>query len=82
MVERFIESYVAKIATNPESIAVVSALDEDKKICNIIIYASESDVGRIIGKSGKMISAIKTVVSACKAKNALSYKIIVEAAKH
>ncbi len=45
----------------------------------IIIYASKSDTGRLIGKDGKMINAIKTVIIGCKAKDPTSYRITVKA---
>lgn len=78
MVDNFIKLYLQKIALHPEYISVVRDIVSDDNICNIIIYASDIDVGRIIGKNGKMISSIKTLISACKAKDGMSYKIVVE----
>lgn len=78
MVDEFIKTYIKKIAAKPEYVNVTQSLDSDEKTYNIVIYASDVDVGRIIGKNGKMISSIKTVISGCKAKNGMSYKIIVE----
>ena len=45
----------------------------------IIIYTHQEDVGKLIGKEGKMIGSIKTLISGCKAKDSLSYRINVEA---
>lgn len=78
MVDDFIKLYVQKIASNPECINVIRSIDTKENTCNITIYASSIDIGRIIGKGGKMISSIKTLVSGCKAKDGMSYKIIVE----
>lgn len=44
----------------------------------IEILASLQDAGRLIGKDGKMIGAIKTFISGVKAKNGNSYRIIVK----
>jgi predicted RNA-binding protein YlqC (UPF0109 family) len=44
----------------------------------ITIYANKADAGKIIGKEGKMIGAIKTVISGCKAKDGVSYKVNVK----
>ena len=79
MIAKFIESYAQKIVANPEQIEVKEVLDLTHKLRNITIYANSADVGRLIGKSGKMISSIKTLVSACKAKDGMSCKIVVEA---
>lgn len=79
MIEDFIKLYACKIAQKPEAILVKKSVDEANKLCDIVIYADSADVGRLIGKNGKMISSIKTVVSGCKAKDGFSYKIVVEA---
>ena len=79
MIKDFIQSYAQKIALNPKQIMVEESIDKEHKIRNITIYASSADVGRLIGKQGKMISSIKTLVSACKAKDGMSCKIVVEA---
>jgi predicted RNA-binding protein YlqC (UPF0109 family) len=47
----------------------------------IVLHANQADVGKLIGKEGKMIGAIKTLISGCKAKDGKSYRINVEAIK-
>lgn len=79
MIKDFIQSYVQKIALKPERIEVKEVIDLAHKMRNITIYADNADVGRLIGKQGKMISSIKTLVSAYKAKDGMSCKIVVEA---
>lgn len=79
MVADFIASYAQKIALHPEEIEVSEVIDKMQMTRNITIYANNDDVGRLIGKNGKMISAIKTLVSACKAKDGLACKIMVKA---
>ncbi|EJB22447.1 KH domain RNA binding protein [Helicobacter pylori CPY6311] len=39
-------------------------------------------MGHVIGKEGKMVSAIKAFVSGVKAKDGFSYKIVVFASKN
>ncbi|RAX58446.1 RNA-binding protein [Helicobacter monodelphidis] len=78
MIERFVEQFVHKIAINPSVVRVESEKIESNFI-QITIFASSQDTGRLIGKDGKMIGAIKTLVAACKAKNGCSYKITVKA---
>ncbi len=77
MVEEFVREYVKLLANHPEDIEVVRRAINDT-FSEITIYAHRSDVGKIIGKEGKMIGAIKTVISGCKAKDRVSYKVNVQ----
>ena len=45
----------------------------------ITIIANTTDIGKLIGKNGNMINAIKTILNGCKAKDGNSYKIQVVA---
>lgn len=77
MIEDFVASFAKLIATEP-SLIDVRKNDVDPNFSEIIIYAHQQDVGKIIGKDGNMINSIKTVVSGCKAKNKVSYRILVK----
>ncbi|ANV97826.1 RNA-binding protein [Helicobacter enhydrae] len=76
MVERFIEEYAKKIALYPEKIRAESRRDGEN--VEIILYASQEDMGKFIGKNGKMIHSLKTVLSGCKVKNGLSCRISIQ----
>ena len=77
MVADFVEQFAKMIANFPEDIQV-EAHDGDEMI-EIVLHANQADVGKLIGKEGKMIGAIKTLISGCKAKDGKSYRINVEA---
>jgi len=78
MSEDFILTYAKLISSHPDEIVVeTSSLTEDMD--EITIYAHKQDLGKLIGKAGKMVTAIKTVVSGCKAKGGKSYKLNVRA---
>lgn len=74
MVVDFIKSYSKLIVSNPESIKVLVE-EIDDNFYEILIYCDEEDLGKLIGKSGNMINALKTIVNGCKAKDGKSYKI-------
>ena len=76
MITDFIAQYAQLIAAYPDDIQV--DLRENGEVSEIILYANQSDIGKLIGKEGKMIGAIKTVISGCKAKDGKSYRINVE----
>ena len=76
MVIDFVREFARLIAAYPDDIRVEAV--EGNAMTEIILYANQSDVGKLIGKEGKMIGAIKTVISGCKAKDGKSYRINVE----
>ena len=76
MITDFVAEFARLIASYPDEIRVESKTGDD--LVEIILYANQVDVGKLIGKEGKMIGAIKTVISGCKAKDGKSYRINVE----
>lgn len=78
MVADFVARFARLIASHPEDIRVEA--DEGGEMIEIVLFANQADVGKLIGKEGKMIGAIKTVISGCKAKDGKSYRINVEPA--
>lgn len=78
MVEDFIKEYVKKIVIRPEAIHIQTQdLEDDTR--EITIFADAEDVGRLIGRDGKMVGSLKTFISGTKAKDGRNYKIIVQA---
>jgi len=74
MVHNFVKEYAQLIVSYPNEINVeVESIDESTSI--ITIFAHKDDIGKLIGKSGNMINAIKTVLNGCKAKDGISYKL-------
>lgn len=76
MVADFVAGFAKLIAYYPEEIRVEA--HEEGDVVEIVLFANQADVGKLIGKEGKMIGAIKTVISGCKAKDGKSYRINVE----
>ncbi len=72
----FIEKYVKLLSFYPNDISIKIENKSDD-FAEITIYANKVDTGRIIGKNGSMIKALKTVLNGCKAKNKTNYKISV-----
>jgi len=79
MVQDFILAYARMVASHPDALSIiVEPMDEHGD--EITIFADPEDVGKLIGKEGRMINAIKTVISGCKAKGGKSYRVNVKAA--
>jgi len=77
MIADFVAQFARLIASNPDDVRV--EVQDGDETTQIILYANQEDIGKLIGKEGKMIGAIKTVISGCKAKDGISYRINVEA---
>jgi predicted RNA-binding protein YlqC (UPF0109 family) len=78
MAKAFIESFAKLICDYPDELKVVQN-DIDESFSEITIWANSSDTGKLIGKNGKMISSIKSVLSGCKAKDGRSYRVTIHA---
>ena len=74
MIKDFIKEYAKLIVSHPEKIDV-DEKEIDTNFHEITIFASEEDLGKLIGKNGNMITSLKTIINGCKAKNSISYKI-------
>ncbi len=77
MVEDFLKEYAKLIADFPEKIRT-ECVKLDENFAEVIIYADKIDTGKLIGKNGKMINAIKTVIGACKSKDPTTYRVSVK----
>ena len=74
MIQDFVKEYAKLIAIYPNDISVdIEPLNDC--ISQITINVHKDDLGKLIGKSGNMINAIKTIINGCKAKDGISYKI-------
>ena len=79
MVTEFLQTYAALLASHPEAIRIETT-HEEEGFEELTVYAHPDDVGKLIGKEGRMINAIKTVISGCKAKGGKSYRVNVKPA--
>ena len=58
----FSELIVKKLVKEPDLVKVKQFEDEGETVIEIVV--SESDMGRVIGKKGKIATSIKTLVQA------------------
>ena len=76
MAEKFILEFAKLIAEYPDEIEV-KRVDIDDTFSEIEIKANKSDTGKLIGRQGKMISSLKTIITGCKAKENRSYRVTI-----
>lgn len=78
MIEAFIKEYAKLIANYPEKISTsLNKIGDD--IVEIVVSADKTDTGKLIGKDGKMINAIKVFISGAQPESKINYKISVKA---
>ena len=66
--------YVAKsLVDKPEQVAIQQRLEGNLTVLEMRV--SKDDYGKIIGKQGRTIKALRTLVSAACAKNGLKYSL-------
>ena len=72
--KELVEVIAKALVDNPDAV-VVSETEKDKVIV-VDLKVAQSDMGKVIGKSGRIAKSIRTVVSAASAKS--DKKVIVE----
>ncbi|MEI7577841.1 MAG: KH domain-containing protein [Armatimonadota bacterium] len=74
----FVEELVKQMVSEPDSVEVDEVLEGNTRTFNVRV--AQEDVGKVIGKSGRVISAIRQVVSAIasKSKEKAYVKIVTE----
>ena len=78
MVENFIKEFTFLLVDNIDAVKIEHNKIDDN-FSEITIYADKNDTGKLIGKEGKMINSLKTLLSGCKAKDNRSYRVMVKA---
>ena len=55
---------IKKIVSDPESVSVKEFATEEENTIQIEVLISSDDMGQVIGKNGKIINSIRTIVQA------------------
>ena len=74
--KELVEYIVKSLVEKPEDVSVSAGESEMGKV--IKIKVADDDKGRVIGKQGRIIKAIRQVVSAGATKNGERYRVEVE----
>lgn len=72
--KELVEFIVKSLVDNPEKLVITT--EEEEEVLKIFIKADENDIGKIIGKQGKIAKAIRTIVRSAAMK--LGKKVIIE----
>lgn len=62
MIEEIVKELIIGLVNNPEAVSITTK--EDSKAIKLSIVVDDADIGRVIGKDGKMANALSTIVNA------------------
>lgn len=58
------ETIIKKLVTDPESVSVKTFETEEENEIQIEVLVPTDEMGRVIGKNGKIINSVRTIVQA------------------
>ncbi len=58
------ETTIKNIVTDPENVSIKEFETDEENTIQIEVLVSSEDIGRVIGKNGKTINSIRTIVCA------------------
>ena len=64
--QKLLELLVKTLVTNEDKVKVT--VDEQEKQITFNVVVDESDIGKVIGKNGKMAKSIRTIIKSVSAK--------------
>ena len=77
MYKELLEYLVKNLVTNPDKVVVSEEPKEDSKLV-LHLSVDSSDMGRIIGKEGRIIRAIREIINSYGMKNSKKVLVYVE----
>ncbi len=66
--EQLISYIVKSLVDNPENVKI-TAENESEKVVILNVVVDPSDLGKVIGKGGKIANSIRTIVKSASAKS-------------
>lgn len=63
-----LEAIAKSLVDYPEQVSVTEVAGEDADVITLELRVAESDMGKVIGKQGRIAKAIRTVVKAAASK--------------
>ncbi len=58
------EGIIKKLVVDPDSVSVKEFATDEENTIQIEVLVSEDDMGKVIGRNGKIINSIRTIVQA------------------
>lgn len=75
--EKLIKNMIMPLVVNPDDV-LVKILSSDEETITIQLLVNEKDLGRVIGKGGKIANAMRTIVYAGASKEGKRVQIDID----
>ncbi len=75
--EKFLSDLITPLVMYPAEVRVKKFSDENDVI-TLQVMVNEADLGRVIGKKGRVANAIRTIAFACAARNGKKLEISID----
>lgn len=75
--EKFILELVKPLVVYPDEI-VVQTFSEEEDTISLQVMVNPEDLGRVIGKKGRVANSIRTIAFACASKNGKKINISID----
>lgn len=76
MIEEILTTLIQGLVENPQSVSVAS--HDEGKIVKINVVVDNADIGRVIGKDGKITNALSVIINAIMHKTEPNKKYIIK----
>ncbi len=76
MVEEILKELLVGLVDNPQAVSITKK--EDNRVVKLSIVVDNADVGRVIGKDGKIANALVTIINAVAHKSTPNKKYIIK----
>ncbi|MCF7932697.1 MAG: KH domain-containing protein [Acholeplasmataceae bacterium] len=76
--EKLVKNMIMPLVVNPDDV-LVKIISEDDDVIIIQLLVQESDLGRVIGKGGRIANAMRTIVYAGASKEGKRVQLNIDA---
>lgn len=77
MVLELVKFLVSNLVQNFDKVEIIENF-ENEKTCVITIKVEKDEIGRLIGKNGKVASSIRTIVKSISSRDSVKYIIKIQ----
>ncbi|MDD2258284.1 MAG: KH domain-containing protein [Bacilli bacterium] len=75
--EKFVTDLIKPLVLYPDDV-IVKELSDESNVITLQVMVNKDDLGRVIGKNGRVINALRTIAYACAARNGKKIEISID----